>query len=152
MVFRAAIRSWNKLLSNLSSGYCWIGLLDWSIRIAIHFVGLDCDWQSNFKKWIWIWIGNPAKPLQSKSKEISSFYFLSRKLQSSSISKPRQFLLIVLKKFGSCLELRYGPWGLNIFEEKSDCNQKYQKIYFSLDWIWIVNPVWKIDLDLDCQS
>jgi len=27
----------------LSSGYCWIGLLDCSIRIAIEFGGLDCD-------------------------------------------------------------------------------------------------------------
>ncbi len=27
----------------LHAGYCWIGLLDCSIRIAIQFGGLDCD-------------------------------------------------------------------------------------------------------------
>ncbi len=31
---------------NLGGGYCWVGLLDRSIWIAIQFRGLDCDWQS----------------------------------------------------------------------------------------------------------
>ena len=116
-------------------------LLDWIAGL----VNLDCNpfcwiglWLTiQFQNWILIWIGNPAKPLQSKSKEISSFYFLSRKLLSSYISKPSQFLLTVLKKFGSCLGLRNGPWGL---KEKSNCKQKYI-------FCWIV-----IGFGLDCQS
>jgi len=28
--------------------FSWFRLLDWPIRIAIHFLGLDCVWQSSF--------------------------------------------------------------------------------------------------------
>ncbi len=53
----------------LTSGYCFIGLLDCSIRIAIQFSGLDCDSQSKVKIGFWIWIVNPVFPFQSKSKK-----------------------------------------------------------------------------------
>ncbi len=52
----------------LLAEYCWIGLLDCSIRIAIQFGGLDCDWQSKIKNGFWIWIVNPVFAFQSKSK------------------------------------------------------------------------------------
>jgi len=43
-------------------------LLDCSIRIAILFGGLDCDWQSKAKIGFWIWIVNPVLSFQYKSK------------------------------------------------------------------------------------
>jgi len=45
---------------NGGPGYCWIGLLECSIRIVIQFCGLDCDWQSKVKIRFWISIVNPV--------------------------------------------------------------------------------------------
>jgi len=48
--------------------------LDCSIRIAIQFGGLDCDWQSKVKVGFCIWIVNPVLSYQSKSKISELFY------------------------------------------------------------------------------
>ncbi len=61
----------------LYAGYCWIGLLDCSIRIAIWFSGLDCDWQSKVKIGFWIRIVDPVFQFQSNSKKCLFFYFLT---------------------------------------------------------------------------
>ncbi len=37
------------MATNLEAWYFWIGLLDCSIRIAIQFGGLYCDWQSKIR-------------------------------------------------------------------------------------------------------
>ncbi len=50
--------------------YCWIGSLDCSIRIAIQFRGLDCDWQFKIKIVLWIWIVDPVFGFKSKSNHI----------------------------------------------------------------------------------
>jgi len=66
------VRDILKLLNTfyLYAGYCWIGLQDCSIWIAIQFARLDCDWQSKFKIGFLIWNVNPAFTFQSKSKKI----------------------------------------------------------------------------------
>jgi len=67
--------------SYMYAGYCWIGLLDCSIRIAIQFGGLDCNWQSKVKIGFWIWIVNPVFPFQSKS-NTSNYFIMILKFHS----------------------------------------------------------------------
>jgi len=40
------LEGWTTKFYDTFTLYCWIGLLDCSIQIAIQFGGLDCDWQS----------------------------------------------------------------------------------------------------------
>ncbi len=53
------------------AGYCWIGLQDYLIRIAIQFSVFYCDCQFKVKIGIWIWIVNPV-------------FFISIQIQKSS--------------------------------------------------------------------
>ncbi len=150
------------------AGYCWIGLLDCSIRIAIQFSGLDCDWQSKVKLGFWIWIVNPVFPFQSKSNNVKIIFHIIKMswslmlhLKKPSYFDPEKCLAIKLWVDKS------SPLGITCFTNKKKLSKfaviavflklldwDWDWIWIGLSihfgkwiWIWIDNHIFMMDLD-----
>jgi hypothetical protein len=140
-------------IANKQAGYCWIGLLDCSIRIAIQFSWLDCDCQSKVKIGFWIWIVNPVFPFQSKSKTLLIIFHWIEISWSIMLHLTKAKLFLCRKMLW--VDKRF-LLGITCFTYKIKLLKFAVIIFFvSVLWLdldWIVNPFWKVDLDLDWQS